>query len=139
MPEITLRDSTAEAVAGLEGGIDHFLAALVTEMRDRFQDNVHVITGAMKASASVVTPEGSDYAEHVAAAAALNPKASFAPEAVVGPQEAILQVPVDYAAYEELGTRYRPAHPALIPAVESTVADSDQIARKVFGLDGSGA
>lgn len=132
--EIALRDTTAEAIAGLDGAVDHFLAAMVTEMRDRFQSEVHVITGAMRASGSVVTPEGSDYAEHVAEAAALNPTASFAPEATIGEHEAVVQVPVDYAAYEELGTTVRPGHPALIPAIESTVADAEAIARRVFGL-----
>ena len=136
MPEITLSVNTTDAISNLEGGVDHFLTALVTEMRDRFEDNVHVVTGAMKASASVVTPEGSDYAEHVAAAAALNPEASFAQEAAVGPHEAIVQVPVNYAGWEEFGNRFRPGHPALIPAVESTVADADAIAQKVFGLNG---
>jgi hypothetical protein len=132
--DVTLSDNIAEAVQALEGGVDHFLAALVTEARDRFQSGVHVITGAMRESASVVTPEGLDYAQHVAAAAALNPRADFATEATIGAHEAVLQVPVGYAGYEELGTVHRPAHPALIPAIESTVADADQIAKRAFGL-----
>jgi hypothetical protein len=131
--EVTLSDNIAEAIEAIEGGTDHFLAALVTEARDRFQSGVHVITGAMRESASVVTTEGSDYAEHVAAAAALNPKAEFASEAGIGPHEAVLQVPVNYAAYEEFGTVHRPAHPALVPAIESTVADADAIAKRAFG------
>lgn len=132
--EITLTDFTAEAIAGIEGAAGHFIEALATSIRDEFQTNAHVITGAMQASASVVTASGSDYGEHVAAAAALNPKAEFAPQEQVGPGEAVVQVPVNYAAYEELGTINRPAHPALIPAVESTIASADTIAREVFGL-----
>lgn len=134
MPDVRLSVDVSEAIESLEGGLDHFLAALVTEMRDRFRDNVHVLTGAMKASGSVVTPDGSDYAENVAAAAALNPAATFAPEAVVGPLEAIVQVPVGYAGFEELGTVHRPAHPALVPAIESTISDAETIAQRVFGL-----
>lgn len=132
--EITLADNTAQALASLEGGAEHFIEALATSIRDQFQASAHVITGAMQASASVVTAGGSDYGEHVAAAAALNPKAEFAPEEQVGPGEAVVQVPVNYAAYEELGTAHRPAHPALVPAVELTIASADTIAREVFGL-----
>lgn len=137
--DVSVTVRTTEAIDTLNGNVDHFLTALVTEMRDRFRDNVHVVTGAMKASGSVVTPDGSDYAENVAAAAELNPAATFAPEADVGPHEAIVQVPVGYAGFEELGTVHQPAHPALLPAIESTLADADQIARRIFGLDGAGA
>jgi len=132
--DITLSDSTSEAIAAVEGGAEHFVAALATAIRDQFRDNVHVITGAMRASASVVTPDGSDYAQNVEAASALNPKADFAPEEAVGPGEAAVQVPVGYAGYEEFGTVNRPAHPALVPAIETVVSNAEQIAREVFGL-----
>lgn len=132
--EIVLTDQTAEAILALEGGVDHFLAAFLTEARDRFRDQVHVVTGAMRASASVITPEDSDYARNVAVAAALNPDAEFAAEIPVESLEAVLQVPVNYAAYEELGTVRRPAHPALVPAIMSTVADAEAIAKRTFGL-----
>jgi HK97 gp10 family phage protein len=134
VPDITLSDNTSAVLDALEGGAEHFIEALATAIRDQFQSNVHVITGAMKASASVITPNGSDYAEHVAAAAALNPNAEFAPEEQVGPGEAIVQVPVNYAGYEEFGTIHQSAHPALVPAVESVVANADAIAREVFGF-----
>lgn len=132
--EITLSDSISEAIANLEGGAQHFIEAVAAQIRDQFQSDVHVLTGAMRASASVITAGNSDYAEHVAAASALNPQATFAPEEPVGANEAIVQVPVDYAAYEEFGTINRSAHPALVPAVETTVANVEQIAREVFGL-----
>lgn len=132
--DITLSDFTAEAISALEGGAEHFIEAVATAIRDEFQGNVHVITGAMQASASVVTANGSDYAENVAKAAALNPKAEFAPEEQVGRGEAVVQVPVGYAAWEEFGNSRRPGHPALVPAVESVVANADAIAREVFGL-----
>lgn len=132
--ELNLSESTAAAIADIEHGADLFLEALAEAVRDQFRDNVHVVTGAMQASASVVTEFGSDYGENVARAAALNPAANFAPEATAGPQEAFLQVPVGYAIFEELGTTRRPAHPALVPAVESVAAGAEAIARKVFGL-----
>lgn len=132
--EITLSDFTAEAIAGIGGGAGHFIEALATAIRDQYQDNVHVITGATRASASVITADSSDYAANVAAAAALNPKATFAPAETVGPGEAIVQVAIASAGFEEFGTIHRPAHPALVPAVETVVANADAIAREVFGL-----
>ena len=132
--EITLSDNVAAAIAQIQHGADLFVEALADRTAERFRDNVHVITGAMQASASVVTPHGSDYGENVAKAAALNPKAAFAPEAPVGPQEAIVQVPISYGAWEEFGAQGRPAHPALVPALEATAADAENIAREVFGI-----
>lgn len=134
MADIVLTDATADAIAALEGGAEHFVEALATAIRDEFQGSVHVLTGAMQASASVITADNSDYAANVAAAAALNPKADFAPEESVGRGEAIVQVPVGYAAFEEFGTANRLAHPALVPTVESVAAHAESIARQVFGL-----
>lgn len=132
--DITLSGDIEAAIAQIQHGADLFVEALADKTVERFRDNVHVITGAMKASASVVTPHGSDYGANVAAAAALNPSAEFAPEEQAGPGEAVVQVPVGYAAFEEFGTSTRPAHPALVPAIESVAADADAIAREVFGL-----
>lgn len=134
MADITLSDTLAEAISALEGGVDHFVSALALEIARRAKDNAHVITGAMQASITVVTSEGSYYGESVALAAALNPKATFAPEEQVGPGQAAVQVPVNYAAFEEFGTSHQSAHPFLTPAVESVAADADSIARAVFGL-----
>lgn len=134
MAEISLSDNTAAAIAQIEHGADLFVEAVAERIAERFRDSVHVQTGAMQASASVITAHGSDYAEHVAAAAVLNPKADFAPEAPVGPSEAIVQVSVGYAAHEEFGTSRRGAHPALVPAVESVAAEADAIAREIFEL-----
>src|SRR5438105_1843376 len=134
MPEIQLTVATAQALSEIQGAADRFVAELAYRIRDQFRDNVHVITGAMRASASVVTMDESDFAANVAAAAALNPKATFADEVQVGPGEAVVQVPAGYSAFEELGTVHRPAHPALVPAVETVVAQADAIARELFGL-----
>lgn len=135
MADIQISDSTAAAIAQIQHGMDLYLEALVDDALARFQDNVHVVTGAMQASGSVITAYGSDYAEHVAAAAKLNPAAEFAPEAHAEPGEAVLQVPIGYAAFEEFGTSGRPAHPALVPAIEATAANAEQIARKVFDIE----
>lgn len=132
--EISLTDPTAEAIAEIQHGAELLVEALADETRARFRDNVHVITGAMRESAAVITPHGSDYAERVAAAASRNPQATFASEAVVGPGEAMVQVPVGYAGFEEFGTSARTAHPALVPAAESVAADAEAIAKRVFDL-----
>lgn len=132
--DVQLSDNIADVIGDVRHGADLFIEALAEATRDQFRDNVHVITGAMQASASVLTEFGSDYGENVSNAAALNPAASFAPEATAGPQEAFVQVPVNYAAIEEFGSRFRPGHPALTPAVESVAARADAIARTTFGL-----
>lgn len=130
--DIQLSADLSQAIAAIDGMADRFVEALATAARDRFRDNVHVVTGAMQASASVVTDHGSDYGESVSRAAALNPSAEFAAEAPVGRGEAVVQVPVNYAAFEELGTSRRAAHPALVPAIESVAADAEAIARMVL-------
>jgi HK97 gp10 family phage protein len=132
--EIRVSDNIAQAIQQIEHGADLFIEALADHVVDEFRSNVHMVTGAMKASASVVTAHGSDYAENVARAAALNPKAEFAPEEHVQPGEAVVQVPVGYAAFEEFGTSQRAAHPALVPAMETVAARAEAIAREVFDL-----
>jgi hypothetical protein len=132
--DISVSDNIAGAVAEMQHGADLLVEALADRALELFQSNVHVITGAMQASGCVITAHGSDYGASVAAAAALNPKADFAPEEQVGPGEAVVQVPVGYAAFEEFGTSARAAHPALVPAVEATAAAAEQIAREVFRL-----
>lgn len=130
--EISLSDNIEAAVAEVQGGADLFVEALAEEARERFRHSVHVRTGATGASASIITEHGSDYGANVAAAAALNPKAAFAPEAHAGPGQAILQVPIAYAAIGELGSSHRAAAPALLPAVESVASDAESIAREHF-------
>jgi hypothetical protein len=132
--QITLSEPTTDAIAQMQHGADLYAEALADEARDRFRDRAHVITGAMRQSASVITAYGSDYAENVGRAAELNPAANFASEMHAERGEALVQVPVGYAAFEEFGTSRRPAHPALVPAVESVAADAEAIARRVFNL-----
>lgn len=146
--EIRLSDLTADAIAQLDGAAEHFVAAIATEIQTRARDAIHPAqvvagvlhpsyaydTGAMKVSVSVVTSLGSDYAANVAEAAALNPAAAFADEIQLsGPQDAAVQVPVDYAGYVEFGGA-GPAQPFMTPAVESVAADAESIARELFGL-----
>jgi hypothetical protein len=124
----------ADITLDLEGDVAKVVDALAGAIRDGFRDNVHVLTGAMQASSALITSSGSDYAQCVAAAAALNPAADFADEAPVSDGQAIVQVAVGYAAHEEFGTVRRPAHPALIPAVEAVVSGADAIARRALGI-----
>lgn len=130
--EIRISDEMATAIEGLQDGAQAFVEALAEHARDEFRGNVHVVTGAMQASASVVSAMKSDYAENVAQAKELNPKAEFAPEEQPARGEAVVQVPVGYAAFEEFGTAHRPAHPALVPAIEATAAHAESIARDFF-------
>ncbi len=86
-----------------------------------------VDTGALKNSISAVTAQGSDYDANVAAAAGLNPKAQIA----AAPQpsdelEAFVVAPMEYAAYQEYGTRFMPAQPFLTPAVEAVRPSLEQ-------------
>jgi hypothetical protein len=137
--DITLSDGIDAAVRAIEGGAQHFVAQMAMRIRDVAKDNLHVgygvDTGAMQESVSAVTAEGSDYTEHVAAAAEMNPKAVFADEVQIsGPYEAAVQVPVDYAAANEFGTVNRHANPFLIPAAEHARSQADNIARESFDL-----
>jgi len=91
-------------------------------------------TGALKASITAVTFEGSDFNENVAAAAALRPEATFGDEETLsGPLEAAVQAPINYAGYVEFGGS-GPAQPFLTPATELVASQGEQIAREVFGI-----
>jgi HK97 gp10 family phage protein len=130
--EITLNDYAAVTIAELNFDAERFSAEVAFRIEEATKDNAHVITGAMQTSVSAVTARQSHYAENVAAAKELNPAAVFAPEVDIdGPFESAVQVPVNYAAYEELGTSRQPAHPFFTPAIESI--DAAGIAREVFG------
>lgn len=138
--DIRLTDNIDAAIERIEGGAEHLVAQLAMRVRDVAKDNLHVgygvDTGAMQESISAVTSEGSDYAEHVANAAGMNPKAEFAPEpALSGPLEAYTVVPVNYAAHNEYGGA-NPARPFLTPAVALVASEADNIAREVFDLEG---
>lgn len=137
--DVQLSDTMAETIAKIEGGAAHFIAQLAMRVRDTYKDNLHVgygvDTGAMQESASAVTSEGSDYGQHVAAAAAMNPLAQFAPEPQLADRfEAATVVPVHYAALFEFGGGNSPAHPALVPAVELVASQADNIALEVFDI-----
>lgn len=137
--DIVLTDFTLDAIAMLEKGAEHFIAQLAYHIEDAAKDNLHVgygvDTGAMQQSISAVTSEGSHYANNVAAAVEMNPKAVFAPEEPLsGSLEAAVQVPVDYAAHNEYGTVRRAATPFLTPAVELVTSRAEDIAREVFDV-----
>lgn len=139
--DITLSGDIDAAIARIEKGAEHFVAQLAMRTRDVAKDNLHVgygvDTGAMQESISAVTSEGSDYAEHVANAADMNPKAEFAPEPELsGPDEAYVVVPVHYAAHVEYGGAGA-AQPFLTPAFELVASQADNIAKESFNLEGS--
>lgn len=137
--DVTLSDFTGAATETLEHGLEHFIAQLAFRIEDTYKATLHVgygvDTGAMQQSASAVTSEGSHYAENVAAAAEMNPKAEFAPEPTMsGPFEAAVIMPVHYAAAFEFGGAVTPAHPALVPAIETVISQANNIAREVFDV-----
>lgn len=138
MADLTLSDTTLEAIGTLEKGMEHFIAQLAFRIEDTAKDNLHVgygvDTGAMQQSISAVTSEGSHYAANVASAAGMNPSAEFAPEpTLTGPLEAAVVVPVGYSGYIEFGGA-NPAMPFLTPAVELVISQADNIAREVFDV-----
>lgn len=133
----------SSAISAIEGGTEHFIAQLAMRMRDVAKDNLRVgygvDTGAMQESISAVTSEGSDFAEHVAAAAGMNPDAHFAAEPTLsGSGEAVVIVPVHYAALVELGGR-NAAQPFLTPAVELVASQAENIAKESFDLGATSA
>lgn len=136
--DVHLTDILDQTIRKIEGGAEHFTAQLAMRIRDVAKDNLHVgygvDTGAMQESVSAVTSEGSDYAQHRAAASEMNPDARFADEpALSGPLEAYAVVPVHYAALVELGGR-NAAQPFLTPAVEHVASQAENIALEVFDL-----
>lgn len=137
--DITFSDFTEQAIATIEHGLEHFIAQMAFRIEDTYRDTLHVgygvDTGAMQQSASAVTSEGSHYSENVPAAAEMNPKAVFADEPVLSDRfEAVVIVPVHYAAAFEFGGAHTPAHPAFVPAVEHVISQADNIAREVFDV-----
>jgi hypothetical protein len=137
--QATLSDFTLQAIATLERGLEHFIAQLAFRIEDVAKGNLRVgygvDTGAMQQSISAVTSEGSHYSANVAAAAEMNPEAQFAPEAALANElEAAVQVPVDYAAYVELGTSRMHAQPYLTPAIELVMSQTENIARESFDV-----
>lgn len=139
MAEISFSDFTASAIASIEKGAEHYVAQMAYRIEDVAKDTLHVGYGvdteAMRTSISAITSEGSHYQANVEAAAAMNPKATFAGEVELGgPMEAAVQVPVDYAGHNELGTAHMAATPFLTPAVELVIASAEDIAREVFGV-----
>jgi hypothetical protein len=138
--DIRLTDDIDAAIERIQGGAEHLVAQLAMRVADVAKDNLHVgygvDTGAMQESVSAVTSEGSDYAEHVANAAEMNPKAEFAPEPQLsGPLEAYTVVPVNYAAHVEYGGA-NPAQPFFTPALELVASEADNIARESFDIEG---
>lgn len=139
MAEIGFSDFTAAAIASIEKGAEHYVAQLAYRIEDVAKESLHVgygvDTGAMQQSISAITSEGSHYEANVSAAADMNPQAEFAEEmALAGPMESAVQVPVGYAAHNELGTAHMAATPFLTPAVELVIASADDIAREVFDV-----
>lgn len=93
------------------------------QVAERWRAQVHVITGAYKASIYVSTPTYSEYASAASQAALLNHDAQIAPPLPTPPAGmAVVSSAVAYSAQEELGTSSRPGHPAFVPAVESVRA-----------------
>lgn len=75
-------------------------------------------TRALKESGSVYTRRKSDFRARVAKAKARRPEARFARP--IKPQKNTVHIhwPIHYATYVELGTRFMPAKPFAIPAMD---------------------
>lgn len=92
----------------------------------------HVITGAYKASIYVQTHTASQYGRAAAAFRAHRQDMAPLPEPPKPARKgaASVQSAAPYAKHEELGTRYRTAHPAFTSAVDLTRRAFAEIMRK---------
>ena len=89
--DITVRHNRLPKIAAaMEPRAIKIVSASAANIQRGYQERVHVITGTLRRSATQ------------------DPQTN-AIEKRIGPS-------VGYGKYEELGTRYRPPHPALLPA-----------------------
>jgi len=96
-------------------------------VEDKAKQSAPFEIGALRASGYVKTDKGSGYASAAAAAQGLRPEARIAPEPKLrNPGDAIVGFSVEYALYQELGTKKMGAQPYLVPAVESERARFDK-------------
>jgi hypothetical protein len=104
----------------LDGGAE----AAMHQVKERWRQEAHEITGAYRASIYVVTHDTSEYPAAAAAAAARNPAATILPPVPRPARKgaAVVASCVNYAGYEEHGTSVRPGHPAFTPAVHAVSA-----------------
>lgn len=93
-----------------------------------------VDTGALKASISAITAGEDHSGVNYIVAQAFNPGATLADAPQVESDlEAIVAVPMSYAAYLEYGTAHMPARPFLTPAVEAIQPELEQALAELGG------
>lgn len=99
----TRRDTVAKRIATAPDDVDAFVEAVAEDAKAEAERRIHVFTGRMKRSLKVYRR---------------------------GVGQRRVQVEVGYGKYEELGTRYRPGHPAFFPGMFAAAARAKQHAEE---------
>lgn len=132
VPWLGVEIEIKEKLTGLMGQMininEEFLWRLSGKVRDRASDNAPVDTGALKTAISITTTRRSDHTSRIAKAKMLRPEARFADVSQPPENAADVHAAAHYATFQELGTRFHPAHPFLIPAAMMAA----QIAGTIF-------
>lgn len=110
--------TTFNHLPALIEALPHWMDDLVTNGAEEVHSvaavNAPVLTGRLKSTIYVSGPKGSTYGQGVTGSGELLPE-----EKPQDKHEAIVGVAADYGIYPELGSAHAPAHPYLIPAVDT--------------------
>jgi len=113
--------------ANLKPKRDKIIRETALRVEDKAKQSAPFELGALRASGYTKTSKSSGYASASVAAQGLRPEAQVAPEPQPEqPYNAIVGFSVEYALYQELGTKKMGAQPFLVPAVESERARFDK-------------
>jgi HK97 gp10 family phage protein len=115
-------------LAGLGAKADKIVRETAFRIQDKAARQAPIDTGALRSSIYSKTSKGNDYQKAVSAALDKNPEASAMSDDLPDVKEgtAFVAVPMEYALFQELGTKNMAAHPYLVPAAESERADFER-------------
>jgi hypothetical protein len=130
---ITIRSNRIPELVGLLNTRNHAIVTdTAVEVQQRASQFAPRDTGALSESIYVSSADGSDYAQRAGAAASRNPNAVIVPEVI--PEfvislfasgegfMAVVGAAVNYAIFQELGTRFMGPQSFMIPAAEVTAS-----------------
>lgn len=118
---VTVDTSGLKRIAGeLDPRAQKIIAKTALDVEDRAKRGAPVDTGALRASIySAGAGLRSKYLVSQIIARGLNPDAAFHAKEDGGDLTAIVGASVEYAIYQEFGTKAMKAHPFMIPALEA--------------------
>jgi HK97 gp10 family phage protein len=114
--DVTLKEGFTDLLNTFNIKTEDALYLFGQDVRDAAEPPIE--TRALKESGSVYTRRKSDFRRRVSKARSRRPEARFATP--IKPRENTVHIhwPIHYATYIELGTRFRPAKPFALPAMD---------------------